>query len=53
MYVIYVSTYYNSPMVIRIPRCHCRLCIGPWPKEYMYPSECVWMVPGTVDPMED
>jgi len=23
----------------------------PWTQ--FYPSECIWMVPGTVDPMED
>ncbi len=23
----------------------------PWTQHY--PSECIWMVPGTVDPMED
>jgi hypothetical protein len=23
----------------------------PWTQ--YYPSECIWMVPGTVDPMED
>lgn len=23
------------------------------PYSQFYPSECIWMVPGTVDPMED
>lgn len=23
------------------------------PKTQYYPSECIWMVPGTVDPMAD
>jgi hypothetical protein len=24
-----------------------------YPDTQTYPSECIWMVPGTVDPMED
>jgi hypothetical protein len=24
-----------------------------YPDTQVYPSECIWMVPGTVDPMED
>lgn len=24
-----------------------------YPETQFYPSECIWMVPGTVDPMED
>jgi hypothetical protein len=24
-----------------------------YPYSQCYPSECIWMVPGTVDPMED
>ena len=24
-----------------------------YPWSQYYPSECIWMVPGTVDPMED
>jgi hypothetical protein len=26
---------------------------GSYPYTQFYPSECIWMVPGTVDPMED
>jgi hypothetical protein len=26
---------------------------GSYPYTQWYPSECIWMVPGTVDPMED
>ena len=27
--------------------------IDSYPASQCYPSECIWMVPGTVDPMED
>jgi hypothetical protein len=27
--------------------------INSYPETQGYPSECIWMVPGTVDPMED
>lgn len=53
MYVQYLTAARGRMPKVTLTDCDCRLCIGPWPKEWMTPSECVWMVPGTVDLMED
>ena len=49
MYIIY----YFYPSVSGERGDEADICIDTAPWEYMALSECVWMVPGTVDPSED